>query len=461
MGKKQKQQGKGGAQEVPPTSFDWDSKKSVGRKKRGSNLSRFLWLLGAVVAAGCAVAFQRSSNEMPSTATTVEAGGASDSVDEAKPAAQTSTSSSSIKKPMEPPPVDTWSKPEECLAWAGDGQCKANPEFMLQNCKFRSTAIPVVSTPPNVSHPALWMAGSPSPRGLSCAKLEFARQRYFKRCPKPENYKPALEPGMMASVFERIMTDFPELQPERISEDPPVILFHSFLSEEESAAFVTHGQGRYSKSLGVGMKEDGSLGDVQTEIRTSSHGWCQHPACLNDSHVQRVVARVANITQTPPVSPPPALPGCASLRLANHLCSTCDPLWSSQTNAEFAQLVYYHACNNETDGNCAFYKRHNDYIDGDEHKLQGVRVYTLFSYLNDVPAGGGTRFTDLPSGPVAFQPQKGKAILWPSVLSAQPHTKDDRTHHEALPVTAGEKYGANFWIHQYDFKGPYAVGCTA
>jgi len=172
------------------------------------------------------------------------------------------------------------------------------------------------------------------------------------------------------------------------------------------------------------------MGDVQTEIRTSSHGWCSHPACLNDPDVKRVVARVADITQTP------------------------------ETNAEFAQLVYYHSCN-EGDSDCAFYKRHNDYIDGDEHKLQGVRVYTLFTYLNDVPGGGGTRFTDLPTGPVTFEPQKGKAILWSSVLADAPHSKDDRTHHEALPVTAGEKFAANFWIHQYDFKGPYAKGCTA
>ena len=93
-------------------------------------------------------------------------------------------------------------------------------------------------------------------------------------------------------------------------------------------------------------------------------------------------------------------------------------------------------------------------------QLPGVRIYTLFTYLNDVPEGGGTRFTDLPRGPVTFQPQRGKAILWPSVLADAPHSKDDRTHHEALPVTAGEKFGANFWIHQYDFKGPHAKGCT-
>ena len=127
---------------------------------------------------------------------------------------------------------------------------------------------------------------------------------------------------------------------------------------------------------------------------------------------------------------------------------------------------------------------------------------------NDVPEGGATRFTDLPSGPVTFQPQKGKAILWPSVLADQPFTIDPRTHHEALPVTKGEKvrvryiryiryirymshparahatgaatqayypsvrlpqntrlgpaqFGANFWIHQHDFKGAHATGCTA
>merc|ERR1719460_3414789 len=103
----------------------------------------------------------------------------------------------------------------------------------------------------------------------------------------------------MEHTFARIVQDFPELQPEMISHDPPVILFHKFLSEVEADAFVTHGRGRYEKSLGVGMKADGTMGDVATEIRTSSHGWCQHPACLNDPEVQTVVARVANITQVP------------------------------------------------------------------------------------------------------------------------------------------------------------------
>ena len=35
----------------------------------------------------------------------------------------------------------------------------------------------------------------------------------------------------------------------------------------------------------MGVKEDGTMGDLATEIRTSSHGWCNHPECLNDPQV--------------------------------------------------------------------------------------------------------------------------------------------------------------------------------
>tara|TARA_B100000787_G_scaffold150822_1_gene123576 strand:+ start:390 stop:668 length:279 start_codon:yes stop_codon:yes gene_type:complete len=90
--------------------------------------------------------------------------------------------------------------------------------------------------------------------------------------------------------------------------------------------------------------------------------------------VQSVVRRVADVTRTP------------------------------EANAEFAQLVYYHG-----DGK-QFYKEHNDYIDGDGSKLQGVRIYTLFTYLNDVPEGGGTRFTKLPADSNCSSIVKGTTV---------------------------------------------------
>ena len=38
--------------------------------------------------------------------------------------------------------------------------------------------------------------------------------------------------------------------------------------------------------------------------------------------------------------------------------------------------------------------------------------------------------------------------------------QDERTYHEALPVTRGVKFAANFWLHQHDYRGPHERGCT-
>ena len=67
-----------------------------------------------------------------------------------------------------------------------------------------------------------------------------------------------------------------------------------------------------------------------------------------------------------------------------------------------------------------------------------VQLLTVFMYLNDVEAGGGTHFTKLN---VTVTPQKGRAVIWPSVLNDRPFDREDLTFHEALPVQAGIKYG--------------------
>ena len=52
-------------------------------------------------------------------------------------------------------------------------------------------------------------------------------------------------------------------------------------------------------------------------------------------------------------------------------------------------------------------------------------------------------------------PKRGRALIWPSVLNDNPHQKDPRTDHEAMPVIKGVKYGANAWQHMRDFKTPF------
>ena len=106
------------------------------------------------------------------------------------------------------------------------------------------------------------------------------------------------------------------------------------------------------------------------------------------------------------------------------------------------------------------------------------------SLQNEVEAGGGTRFTNLdmtvvpqvrPANKVLYllavvfllltfsfpgHFQVGRVLIWPSVYDSDPMNKDPRTMHEALPVEAGIKYGANGWIHMYDYLGPQSRGCN-
>ena len=84
-------------------------------------------------------------------------------------------------------------------------------------------------------------------------------------------------------------------------------------------------------------------------------------------------------------------------------------------------------------------------------------MYTFFLYLNTPKAGGGTKFNKLG---ITVPPKKGSVAIWPSVLDEDPYKKEYRTNHEALPVEEGIKYGANMWLHMYNFHSPYKVTCT-
>ena len=85
-------------------------------------------------------------------------------------------------------------------------------------------------------------------------------------------------------------------------------------------------------------------------------------------------------------------------------------------------------------------------------------MYTFFMYLNDQVEGGGgeTRFPQLN---ISIKPKRGRALLWPSVLNDDPNERDSRTEHEAVIVNKGQKFGANYWLHMYDFQYANDRGC--
>ena len=85
-----------------------------------------------------------------------------------------------------------------------------------------------------------------------------------------------------------------------------------------------------------------------------------------------------------------------------------------------------------------------------------ARLGACMSPVGLTPSGRWRPVED--SAPTVCAP--GTAIMWPSVLSADPFATDLRTQHEALPVVRGRKFAANFWMHMYDFQGPHARGCA-
>ncbi|KAL1499143.1 hypothetical protein AB1Y20_013654, partial [Prymnesium parvum] len=158
-------------------------------------------------------------------------------------------------------------------------------------------------------------------------------------------------------------------------------------------------------------------GDGVTPVRTSSTSWCNVPSCLNDPTFQEVRARISNLTKVP---------------------------WQY---AEHLQVLQYKQGQ--------FYHDHHDQ-NAPRHSAWGPRLYTFYMYLSDVEKGGETRFTRLN---ISVAPRKGTAVLWPSVLSENPLVTDERTYHEAVDVEEGVKYGANFWVHMYEFQEALQRGC--
>jgi len=291
---------------------------------------------------------------------------------------------------------------QDCTFWAAIGECEANPKYMQTNC---------------------------APACQTCDLLDIRH-----RCPIQPGNDCIWKPGDLNTLMENIVDnadgsgDYLKYNPIALSrpkvkidgsvapgvekDGPWVISLSNFVSAEEADRLVEIGkQQGYERSADVGKeKPDGSHDSLVSDSRTSHNTWCQEEKCFKDPLVAPVVDRIANVTKT------------------------------KVENSEYLQLLQYEPGQ--------YYKQHHDYIGHHKDMPCGVRILTLFIYLNDVEAGGGTHF---PLLDITVQPKKGNAVLWPSVLDDKPEDKDGRTDHEALPVIKGIKYGVSLYHSKFAF----------
>ena len=245
-------------------------------------------------------------------------------------------------------------------------------------------------------------------------------------CSPDPKVRPDVAEGDIDRIFERAVANYPQYSPVVYSRDPWVVTFDNLLTGEECEGIkqAVGGQReeylRPSTTAKSHVDANGRvvLEDVPDEIRTSQNAWCLHAGCFNHPVHRRVIARIMDIVGL------------------------------DQNNAEHMQLLKY------LPGQ--YYRLHHDWIPEQVQAQCGPRAFTFFLYLSDVEVGGGTQF---PYMNITVQPKKGSAVWWPHGLNDNPWRKDDRTHHEAMPVLKGIKYAANYWIHGSDFKTAMATGC--
>lgn len=100
------------------------------------------------------------------------------------------------------------------------------------------------------------------------------------------------------------------------------------------------------------------------------------------------------------------------------------------------------------------FKAHTDYFAPDGRDFQrfcavsGNRTWTFMIYLNDVEAGGATRFKLLDK---TFQPEAGKLLCWNNRMADG--GVNPATLHHGMKVRKGVKYVITKWYREQEWRG--------
>lgn len=243
---------------------------------------------------------------------------------------------------------------ELCTYWAATGECVNSASYMIIDCApacytcdklIFENRCPI---PLNVSEYDIW-------------KHTNALNAMFEDIVSNDSYyskqygaitvllRPGMKPNLHSTDDSTTTTAITNTT--AIEDSPWIVMIDNFLTPKECNTLIRLGaKNGYEISTDVGIRQvDGTYSAVQSKGRTSSNTWCQNDECYFHPDTQNVLHKIANLTAIPIV------------------------------NSEYLQLLKYNVGQ--------FYNQHHDYVDHDIDRMQGVRIVTVFLYLNDVKKG--------------------------------------------------------------------------
>jgi len=312
---------------------------------------------------------------------------------------------------------------EKCSYWAAQGHCEDAAGWMGKHCA--AACLNCLMIDPENRCPIDYNSNVMGPGDLSIMferwLAESGQDPSLFSIDNPPNGTydhPFGKLSVISSPYddmEKLLTEEEKGSDEEFQPLPWVVSIDGFLSEEECQRLIEYGSTQgYERSSAYSSETsvDGFVDFLQSDTRTSMNSWCQDE-CAADPLITGVIRRMVQMTGI------------------------------SAENYEDLQLVRYE--------NGQYYQQHHDFAQNHARAQYGPRLLTFFLYLNDLSdeQGGGTKFDHLK---FTAKPQRGMALIWPSVTNEDPYEMDEWTWHEALPVSNAVKYGANAWIHMRNYQ---------
>ncbi|XP_066933812.1 prolyl 4-hydroxylase subunit alpha-2-like [Clytia hemisphaerica] len=196
---------------------------------------------------------------------------------------------------------------------------------------------------------------------------------------------------------------------ERVWLEPEILIYRNLLNDRQCHLLI---EGSKSKLKRANLMRDNNQA-IQTDKRTSKHAWLT-------SHDVPIITQMEKRAQA----------------ITNLNMKSADQL----------QVNNY--------GLGGHYEFHYDWARNNVQEVfgpRGNRIATLMYYLSDVDGGGGTAFVN---GKTTIFPTKGDAVFW---WNLKRNGEGDQTNlHGGCPVLAGQKWVANWWIHEVgqEFRRP-------